>query len=138
MVLLNLLISTGGTLLVFTLYKIFEFFYAQFTSPLRDLPGPRSPSFLYGNFKEIWHAVRAPLLNCSSFELVAMSLTLSCWGFVQENSVLHEKWVQEYGSTVVYKGIANVEFRTLCSTHYVDLFSLFFFFLFRVCVCVCI
>jgi hypothetical protein len=58
MVLLNLLISTGGTLLVFGLYKVFFFFYDQFTSPLRDLPGPKNPSFLFGHFKEIFKAVR--------------------------------------------------------------------------------
>lgn len=44
---------------------------------MRDLPGPRSASLIYGNLGEIWEA---------------------------ENSVLHEKWVKEYGPTIQYTG----------------------------------
>ncbi|KAJ3491216.1 hypothetical protein NLJ89_g11361 [Agrocybe chaxingu] len=34
-------------------FKLLKSAYDELTSPLRDLPGPPSKSFLYGNFKEI-------------------------------------------------------------------------------------
>ncbi|KAJ6606201.1 cytochrome P450 [Mycena vulgaris] len=77
MVLLKLLASAAGTLGAYALYEILKLVYQEFNSPLRHLPGPKSSHFFYGNFKEIWQA---------------------------ENSVLHEKWVQQYGPTLKYKG----------------------------------
>ena len=38
-------------------FKLFQFFYAQWTSPLHILPSPPNSSFIYGNMKEIWKAV---------------------------------------------------------------------------------
>ncbi|KAJ7491080.1 cytochrome P450 [Mycena latifolia] len=49
--------------------------------PIRHLPGPKSSSFFYGNFKEIWKA---------------------------EQSVLHEEWTQQYGPTLKYKGLLGL------------------------------
>ncbi|KAG1852910.1 cytochrome P450 [Suillus tomentosus] len=46
-------------------------------SPLRVLQGPKGTSWLYGNLKDIFKA---------------------------ENSVLHEQWVEQYGTTLKYKG----------------------------------
>ena len=44
-------------------YKLFMFFYTQWTSPLHFLPGPPNSSFLFGNMKEIWKAVRVTRLR---------------------------------------------------------------------------
>ncbi|KAF9009541.1 cytochrome P450 [Cyathus striatus] len=67
-----------GALASYGLFKLLRMLYNEtFASPIRDLPGPPSKSFIYGNLKEIWDA---------------------------ENSVLHEKWAEEYGSTIKYKG----------------------------------
>lgn len=77
--------SLSGSLLTcilaYGLYRLLRVIFYEVTSPLRDLPGPPSPSFLYGNFKEIWEA---------------------------ENSVLHEQWVAKYGSTIRYKGVLGL------------------------------
>jgi len=70
--------SIGATLGLYGLYKLFTFVYHEVTSPLRDLPGPPSKSWIYGNFKEIWDG---------------------------EGSVVQEKWIEEYGSTIRFKGI---------------------------------
>ncbi|KAF9031343.1 cytochrome P450 [Hymenopellis radicata] len=58
-------------------YKLLQVIYAEFKSPIRSIPGPKASSWLYGNFREIIKA---------------------------DNSVMHEKWISEYGRTLTYKG----------------------------------
>lgn len=70
--------SLGAAAAAYALWKVLYFFVIErFTSPLRDLPSPPNPSWLYGNLQEISEA---------------------------ENSVRQEAWVQEYGTTLKYKG----------------------------------
>lgn len=71
-------LATGATYVLFKLAKIAVH---PFFSPLRYIPGPPSPSFIFGNMKQIFHA---------------------------ENSVLHEQWIDQYGTTLKYKGLMNV------------------------------
>ncbi|GLB35548.1 putative cytochrome p450 [Lyophyllum shimeji] len=78
---LRLFGSLAATLTAYGLYRGLKVIYEQITSPLRHLPGPKSKSWIYGNFKEIWEA---------------------------ENSVLHEQWIQEYGPTIQYAGILGM------------------------------
>lgn len=52
-------ISFPQALVLYGLYKLLELVYKEYTSPIRDLPGPKSSSWLYGNFKEIWASVRS-------------------------------------------------------------------------------
>ncbi|KAJ2914197.1 hypothetical protein MD484_g6203, partial [Candolleomyces efflorescens] len=69
----------GTVAIAFTghaLYQLVAFFYREYTSPVKNLPGPPCSSWTYGNMGEIWEA---------------------------ENSALHEKWVSEYGPTITYK-----------------------------------
>lgn len=54
---LQLLVSLSATLGAYGVYRLVAFYYDQWTSPLQLLPGPPSPSFIYGNMKEIWNAV---------------------------------------------------------------------------------
>ena len=49
----QIMVSLASILLVFGIYKISTFVYDEITSPLRRVPGPPSPSFIYGNFKEL-------------------------------------------------------------------------------------
>ncbi|PPQ72757.1 hypothetical protein CVT24_012797 [Panaeolus cyanescens] len=70
------LLAASAAFTTFGLYKLTRFVYYEWTSPLRGLPGPPSPSLLWGNMKQIFEA---------------------------ENSVLHEQWVAEYGTTITYK-----------------------------------
>ncbi|CAA7260921.1 unnamed protein product [Cyclocybe aegerita] len=59
-------------------FKLLNFVYDELTSPLRDLPGPPSKSFLYGNFKEIREG---------------------------EIGRKQEEWAQKYGNTIMLRGI---------------------------------
>ncbi|KII91512.1 hypothetical protein PLICRDRAFT_135746 [Plicaturopsis crispa FD-325 SS-3] len=76
-----LCVSAGATLVAFGLYKLAELVYKNISSPLQNLPGPPSSSWVYGNFREILQA---------------------------DPSVVHEKWVEQYGQTFKYAGLGNV------------------------------
>jgi len=80
MVFKKLLVSSLGALFTFGLYQLVKLIITQRKSPLRDLPGPETSHWFYGNLREIWKA---------------------------DNSVLHEKWVSQYGPTLTYKGFFN-------------------------------
>ena len=49
--------SVSLALLVYSSLKLASFFYRQHTSSIKSLPGPKSKSWIYGNFKEIWDNV---------------------------------------------------------------------------------
>ncbi|KAF8513725.1 cytochrome P450 [Hysterangium stoloniferum] len=75
---------TAKVLAAATLYGIWwafhRVFLAPFLSPLRGLPGPKPTSFVWGSLREV---------------------------FDSDPAVQHMKWVEEYGPTMVYKGIFN-------------------------------
>ncbi|CAE6464609.1 unnamed protein product [Rhizoctonia solani] len=75
----NLLYLSGGIVL----FKIAEGAYypiRKLFSPLRQLPGPPNESLIFGNLKRI---------------------------FAAPNSVIHEAWLKEYGSTLTYRGFLS-------------------------------
>nr|AVZ23853.1 cytochrome P450 [Thanatephorus cucumeris] len=75
----NLLYISGGILL----FKIAEGAYypiRKLFSPLRELPGPSNESVIFGNLKRV---------------------------FAAPNSVIHEAWLKEYGSTLAYRGFLS-------------------------------
>ena len=49
----QVVVSLAGIALIYGIYKISAFIHDEVTSPIRDVPGPPNPSFLYGNFKEL-------------------------------------------------------------------------------------
>ena len=49
--------SLVALFLAYGLYKVIGLIYGELTSPLRDLPGPKSSSWIYGNFREVEEAV---------------------------------------------------------------------------------
>ena len=53
----QLVASLASILLVFGIYKIFAFVYNELTSPIRHVPGPPSPSLIYGCLKQLSESV---------------------------------------------------------------------------------
>ena len=49
----QVVVSLAGIALIYGIYKISAFIHDEVTSPIRDVPGPSNPSFLYGNFKDL-------------------------------------------------------------------------------------
>jgi len=45
--------SLAATLLLYGSYKLTSFIYGELTSQVRNLPGPKSSSLFFGNFKEL-------------------------------------------------------------------------------------
>ncbi|KAG6856730.1 hypothetical protein H0H87_001330 [Tephrocybe sp. NHM501043] len=78
---IQLLKALGATSAALALYKLLQLIYGELTSPLRDLPGPESSSWIYGNFKEIWN---------------------------EENAAPQERWVQQHGTTLKYRGLFGI------------------------------
>ncbi|KDR81977.1 hypothetical protein GALMADRAFT_240373 [Galerina marginata CBS 339.88] len=73
----QLAFSLVATLPAYLVYKLCLFIYGELTSPLLDLPGPPSKSLIFGNFKDVTQG---------------------------DSSEVLEKWIEEYGSTIKYKG----------------------------------
>ncbi|KAJ7118342.1 cytochrome P450 [Mycena epipterygia] len=48
-----LLLPIAGTLLCYLIFHVSQVLYRDFTSPLRHVTGPKSPSFVLGNFTEM-------------------------------------------------------------------------------------
>ena len=70
------------------LWKFYPIIIRQFTSPLRNLPGPPNHSWLKGNGKAIQE---------------------------EDNSVPQERWAAEAGShTITYKGVLSVSLELFC------------------------
>jgi len=76
----QLVVSLAGIGLIYGIYKISAFIYGEVTSPIRDVPGPRNPSFLHGNFKELIES---------------------------DESTLLESWFSQYGQTIQFKGMLS-------------------------------
>ncbi|KAJ7735831.1 cytochrome P450 [Mycena maculata] len=49
----QLILPIAATFLCYGLFHIMQFLYRELTSPLRHMDGPRNPSLLLGNFKEM-------------------------------------------------------------------------------------
>ncbi|KDQ54054.1 hypothetical protein JAAARDRAFT_160991 [Jaapia argillacea MUCL 33604] len=77
-----LILSAGASVLAYNLYRLVKLVLRPVFSPLRRLQGPPSDSWFYGNFRQV---------------------------FTSENSTLQEEWVAEYGHTLKYKGMFNLD-----------------------------
>lgn len=75
----TLLWWTVGGALVLLLRKAVNFVIRPYLSPLRSLPGPPSPSWLWGEMKHMMAV-----------------------------SDVQEEWFQQYGKTIVSHGLFNV------------------------------
>ncbi|KAJ6533732.1 cytochrome P450 [Mycena capillaripes] len=54
MAFLGLAVSFAATFVVFTFYKLLKMLYRELTSPLRNVPGPKSDHWLLGNFPQMF------------------------------------------------------------------------------------
>ncbi|KAH9951981.1 cytochrome P450 [Amylocystis lapponica] len=79
----NLFLSFGAAFIVYRIGLLIRLvIILPYKSSLRTLPGPPSPSLLYGHLKAVNNA---------------------------ENSVLHELWTEQYGPTFKYKSFMNTD-----------------------------
>lgn len=74
-------IYSSLAILGLALWKAYPVLLLLATSKLKNLPGPPSPSWIYGNLRAI---------------------------IDEDNSVPQERWVAEYGSTIMYRGFFGV------------------------------
>ena len=68
----QLVASMASIPLAYGIYKIFAFVYDELTSPIRHVPGPPNPSFIYGSFKQLSESVSRKaytVLSCCSFRI---------------------------------------------------------------------
>lgn len=77
----KVVVLAGSSLVLYGAYQIGRRLLKPYFSPLKDLPGPPSKSFFFGNLEEIRKA---------------------------ENSILHEEWIAQYGKVMKYKAFFNV------------------------------
>ncbi|KAF8830625.1 hypothetical protein HHX47_DHR2000902 [Lentinula edodes] len=75
-ILFQLLSSIVVTLVLYASYLLFNIVQFRINSQIKDVPGPPSKHWFWGNMKEIMDS---------------------------DAAVLHEKWVEEYGHTLKYK-----------------------------------
>ncbi|KAF8205916.1 cytochrome P450 [Mycena galopus ATCC 62051] len=77
----DIVLPLSGSLLSYALFRLVRFLYRELTAPLRvrDLPGPKSPSFWYGSFNE---------------------LSADMW--------LMDKWRAKYGRNFHFRSLFNV------------------------------
>ncbi|KAF8232559.1 cytochrome P450 [Tricholoma matsutake] len=90
----NLLVTLGATLIGYGLYNVSRVIYQELTSSTRDLPGPKTPSLLYGHLKEIQDPTK--------------------------QQSIHEAWVREYGRVFQYKGLFNISRLYIADTKALD------------------
>jgi hypothetical protein len=84
------------TFLLYGLYQVVKLFYVEITYPIRDLPGPKNPSIIFGNFKEIK----------SDVSLVAVCLVP--WPIDVQELEFWENWVPKYGRMIRFNGLLGV------------------------------
>jgi hypothetical protein len=77
----SLALAGAAAVGVYATYKAIKIVTRSYFSSLRDIPGPENPSFIYGNLKEIWDS---------------------------DTAVAHERWIAEYGHTLIYNAPFNV------------------------------
>ncbi|KAJ7115348.1 cytochrome P450 [Mycena epipterygia] len=74
----QILLPIAVTLLCYVLFHVVQIVYRNFTSPLRHVGGPRNPSFIVGNFKEM------------------------------ADPKLADKWRSEFGRNFRFKGLFSI------------------------------
>ncbi|KAH9885221.1 cytochrome P450 [Cubamyces lactineus] len=72
--------AIASALLLILLHKLGPSFIRAYTTPLRELPGPPSDHWFFGNLKAVQE---------------------------EDNSVPQERWVAQYGQNIMYRGFFN-------------------------------
>ncbi|EKM59824.1 uncharacterized protein PHACADRAFT_138071 [Phanerochaete carnosa HHB-10118-sp] len=79
---LLLIVYAIGVLIALALYKLTSFMWSRIASPLRHLPGPPNDSLIWGNVEVIQK---------------------------EEESVPQDRWAQQYGHTIAYRGLFSTK-----------------------------
>ncbi|KAJ7088775.1 cytochrome P450 [Mycena belliarum] len=72
----QILQPAGATLLCYVVLFVARYVYREYTSPLRHVGGPKSPSFIFGNFQQM-----------------------------TDDAQLTKKWHEQYGPIFLFKGL---------------------------------
>jgi hypothetical protein len=84
------------TVLFYALYYLAQFLYRELTYPLRNVTGPKNPSFIFGSFKE--------MRVTSNSEPIVIIVLNSC----QNDVNLAEQWRDEFGPTFMFRSMFSV------------------------------
>ncbi|TDL20680.1 cytochrome P450 [Rickenella mellea] len=76
----SLFVTAAWAISLYYFFKVVRLLVRPMFSPLRDLPGPKTSNLILGHLDEIRKA---------------------------QNAEVHERWVEEYGKTLVYKQFFN-------------------------------
>ncbi|KAJ7714562.1 cytochrome P450 [Mycena olivaceomarginata] len=79
----QIIVPIAGTLLCYLLFHASQIIYCNLTSPLRHMVGPKNPSFVFGNFKDIG-----------------------------ADPNLTNKWRSEFGANFLFSGLSISELHT--------------------------
>ncbi|KAJ7839483.1 cytochrome P450 [Mycena leptocephala] len=85
------LIPLAGTLGIYAVYRLVKMVYTDYTSPLRDLPGPKGGNFIIGHFRQT---------QVSALSSVITSLN----SVFAEDSTVPDKWREEFGPNYQLRG----------------------------------
>lgn len=87
----------AATLLCYVLLRAVQSVYRNLTSPLRHMVGPKNPSFVLGNFKEM-------AVSVSPGVIAVCTHTYD----YQDDPNLTSKWRNEFGRNFEFKGLFSV------------------------------
>ncbi|KAJ7434308.1 cytochrome P450 monooxygenase [Mycena galericulata] len=90
-IILRLLLPLVATAVGYVLLQLAEILYQEFLYPLRRLPSPKNPSFIFGHFKEL-----------------------------EDDPAMTRKWRYELGPTFWFKGVFNTRELYIADTAAID------------------
>ncbi|KAJ7480949.1 cytochrome P450 [Mycena latifolia] len=118
----QILVSIGATFLFYVLFHVAQAIYRELTSPLRHVVGPKNPSFVLGNFRQMasdahiterWHSEFGPIFRFrglfSTSELYTADI--KAVNHIVSNNMIYQKapFNVENSKRVFGKGILGVE-----------------------------
>ncbi|KAG6813414.1 hypothetical protein H0H92_011393 [Tricholoma furcatifolium] len=83
--------SLTGTVAAWIVFKALKFAYRHATSSLRNLPGPKNTSLIYGNMKEIWAGVRISNMETWRSRRRLYTTDLNALNHILMNNEIYEK-----------------------------------------------
>jgi hypothetical protein len=102
----QIIVPIAGTLLCYLLFHASQIIYCNLTSPLRHMVGPKNPSFVFGNFKDI--GVNVHYVKW----LFVLRADIHDW---KADPNLTNKWRSEFGANFLFSGLFSVCNTSLCS-----------------------
>ncbi|KAJ7088434.1 cytochrome P450 [Mycena belliarum] len=91
----QIFLPIAATFVCYALYHAVQLLYRDLTSPLRHVGGPKSPSLILGNFKQM----TVTRMSC----ILLLALTIR-----KDDSQLTAKWRSEFGPTFMFRGLFSI------------------------------